>query len=446
MIGILTASVLMCAAAAAPLDGQTFKITLETSEYGPLDAIVAFDTSGRTIVGVSSSTAAAAVRAMTIDEEAQRWDGRAMLTLQLRSQRDGAYRGRALTPFGASDVVLQVEQGTLSGRIASGPLAGPLAGAVYGGGDAPLRDYSAILAAVDQMLPAALFDPRMVQGDTYRAYRRDLGAVAALTRDDLDFVLASDLGWSERTFSHFGLARRSTSQIVAEVDASEEAPVELAFDDGVAIFRVNTFLGQNAVEQIKAGFREIDAADPIALIVDLRGTPGGSLAAKTLIEGLISQPMDMGWFTANAWWRAHDAAPTAQEIASQPVSDFSDPQAAFRTLMSEGLLRVEVRPAEHVYAGPVFVLIDGETASVAELAAATLGGSGRAVLIGERTAGELLTADTLPLPEGFALMTPLADYSDARLGRVEGVGVAPHIEVRSARAMSRALRLARRAR
>lgn len=92
----------------------------------------------------------------------------------------------------------------------------------------------------------------------------------------------------------------------------------------------------------------------------------------------------------------------------------------------------------------MFVLIDRETVSVAELAAAALGGSGRATLVGERTAGELLTVDTVPLADAFVMMTPLADFSDARLGRVEGVGVAPNVATSSADALNRALALARR--
>lgn len=88
-------------------------------------------------------------------------------------------------------------------------------------------------------------------------------------------------------------------------------------------------------------------------------------------------------------------------------------------------------------------LIDRETVSVAELAAAALKGLGRVTLVGERTAGEMLSADTIPLSDGFSLFLPLADYYDARLGHIEGVGVAPDVEVRSDQALDRALRLAR---
>ena len=90
----------------------------------------------------------------------------------------------------------------------------------------------------------------------------------------------------------------------------------------------------------------------------------------------------------------------------------------------------------------MFVLIDKRTESVAELAAAALQGLGRATVIGERSAGEVLSADTIPLSDGFSLYLPLADYYDARLGRLEGKGVVPDITVPSAQALDRALRLA----
>ncbi len=430
--------------ASDPLSDQTIHITMQTAHYGPVEAIVEFDQRRGVLEGRSSSGAAAQVRAMIIDPRAASWRGDTLLRFRVRRTQGGAYAGDVSTPMGASAVAFRWSDDRLTGRIDSGPLAGELSGERHAGGDAPLRNYGAVVSGMDEVLPAMLFNPNLLESPAFRSYRQGLAQVAARARDDVDLLFAAELGWTDRTFSHFGLARQTSAEIAASVDADARPSAELRFDGDIAILRVNTFLGQNAIELINESIAMVRTRGAPSLIVDLRGTPGGSLAAKALIERLISGPMDLGWFSANAWWRTHDVAPTRNDAFATAPSDFSDPQAAFETLIQSGLLRVEARPGADVYSGRVFVLIDHETASVAELAAAALGGSERATLVGERTAGELLNADTLPLPEGFSLLTPLADYSDARVGRIEGVGVAPHIEVASSQALQRALELARR--
>ena len=74
------------------------------------------------------------------------------------------------------------------------------------------------------------------------------------------------------------------------------------------------------------------------------------------------------------------------------------------------------------------MLTSSTTASAAELAADILQGSGRATLIGETTAGEMLSQKMFDVPGGFLLSLPIADYYSATNGRIEGVGVKPDIE------------------
>jgi carboxyl-terminal processing protease len=430
-----------CAAAGEErvfLESARYKLTIQSEAFGPLETVVDFSSEGGVLLGRSSSAALGELRAMT-----QAADTPAVLTLQLRAGSSGRdFSGEARGLDFVSPVHIRLAEGALEGVIETGPLAGAISGAPWAL-DAPLRDYPAVIAAMDATLPQVIFDPHVLETPSYRVFRERLAAVAASARDDLDVLYAARLGWDNTAFSHYGLMRESSQTIVAAVNAGAGPTAELRYEGEIAILRINTFLSDRAAEEIDAAIAAIAARNPRALIVDLRATPGGSLASKNLIQGLIGQAMPMGHFTGNAWWRSHNAPPNAQDIAERPADTFDNPESALQTFMQDGLLPVEVRPAAVRYAGPLFVLIDAETVSVAELAAATLGGSGRAVLVGERTAGELLTADTVPLVEGFYMMTPLGDYADARLGRIEGIGVSPHHEAPSRDALDLAMRLAR---
>jgi carboxyl-terminal processing protease len=55
--------------------------------------------------------------------------------------------------------------------------------------------------------------------------------------------------------------------------------------------------------------------------------------------------------------------------------------------------------------------------------------SGRAVLVGDRTAGQVLTARNWPLPDGGRLSVATGNFTTANGARLEAVGVSPDIAV-----------------
>lgn len=86
------------------------------------------------------------------------------------------------------------------------------------------------------------------------------------------------------------------------------------------------------------------------------------------------------------------------------------------------------------------VLVSGLTASAAELAADALAANGRAQLIGEPTAGEMLSQKMYDLPQGLQLSLPIADYYAFHSGRIEGAGIQPDEKVPADQALALALK------
>lgn len=137
------------------------------------------------------------------------------------------------------------------------------------------------------------------------------------------------------------------------------------------------------------------------LILDLRLNPGGLLSATVdvadefLDEGVILTEVDA---TGNR--RAYTA--------------------------SRGGLATEI---------PIVVLIDGGSASGAEVLAAALGDNGRATLVGQRTFGKGTVNQLMPLtacgdPQGCgALYVAVANWYGPNNRPIEGVGVLPHVPV-----------------
>mgnify|MGYP001824876025 FL=1 len=194
-------------------------------------------------------------------------------------------------------------------------------------------------------------------------------------------------------------------------------------------------MGADTIEQIEAAYDRIAESDVDSLIIDLRGNGGGAFAVKPLVEHVIDEPLDAGYFLSQVWNRKNTRLPTTDEVmAAQPWSGWSI-IAFWEAVQSEEIMRIQMQPAEPNFDGDVYVLIDTKTASAAEMAADALRASGLATLVGERTAGEMLSQSMFDVADGFVVSLPVADYYSLEHGRIEGAGVQPHIGSSSEKAL-----------
>ena len=90
----------------------------------------------------------------------------------------------------------------------------------------------------------------------------------------------------------------------------------------------------------------------------------------------------------------------------------------------EPTLKVSGR-GKNAYQGRVFVLIDEMSYSAAEIFAAEMQESGRGIVIGRQSAGEVLASLDKGLSNGFSVHLAFRDYRTAKGIRLEGRGVIP---------------------
>ncbi len=136
------------------------------------------------------------------------------------------------------------------------------------------------------------------------------------------------------------------------------------------------------------------------IIIDLRGNPGGL--------GVLSMGM-AGWFVSHA----------------------DQPLGVMHTRNAE--LKFAIFPRAQTYDGPLALLVDGCSASTAEIMAGGLQDLGRARIFGTRTAGAALPSQVVRLPNGDGFQYATADYVTTSGRRLEGVGVTPDVEVQPTR-------------
>lgn len=162
---------------------------------------------------------------------------------------------------------------------------------------------------------------------------------------------------------------------------------------GVGYIRFNVF-DVSVMDKFCAALRSM--RDAPGVIIDLRGNRGGLLGLIYGISGLLETvSISLGTMTTR-----------------------------------DGHVELRAIPQRHPYAGPLIIMLDDASMSASEMFAAGLQEAGRAIIVGERSAGATLPSTVKMLPTGAILQYVFADFETASGTRLEGRGVVPDVNVR----------------
>jgi len=169
-----------------------------------------------------------------------------------------------------------------------------------------------------------------------------------------------------------------TLQIVLTPEDMLTPSVERAFflRPGVGYVRVTSFDAQTGAE-VKKAIEKLGGASLSGLVLDLRKNPGGMLAAALEVASLFLDP-----------------GKTIVSIRGRAVQS------------SRETVPEDAKP----YSFPLAVIVDGQTASAAEIVAGSLQDHDRAVIVGQPTFGKGLVNSVYPLSEGTGLALTTAFY------------------------------------
>jgi carboxyl-terminal processing protease len=145
----------------------------------------------------------------------------------------------------------------------------------------------------------------------------------------------------------------------------------------------------HAIEQGLAG-----AHPPGGIVLDLRGNRGGLLRQSVAAADMLLPP----GIVATTAGRDPEATRTWRSTAGEMAEDV-----------------------------PVVVMVDGRSASAAEILAAAIADRGRGVVIGSSTLGKGLVQTITPLPDGGELFVTWSRVLAPRGWPIQGLGVLPQV-------------------
>ncbi|MBU2178464.1 MAG: S41 family peptidase [Gammaproteobacteria bacterium] len=307
-------------------------------------------------------------------------------------------------------------------------------------------DLVASAADISNTMKTYVYDRSVLVTPAYQKIQRDVLQLAQQAKTQSEFVEGFNQIWKHGPFSHVQLAvaKHSAEQMTDYFDAMNAGGkgAILSWQGDVAVLTVNTMMGLDTISQIDAAYQTMTDRKAKALIIDLRNNEGGAFAVRPLLSHVVSSKLDAGFFLSQRWTIAHQRLPDQATIAGLTPWQGWSVKTFWRDVQNNDVTRIQFEPTVPHFAGEVYVLTSKRTASAAELATDALLASGRATVIGEQTAGEMLSQKLYDLPQGLQLSLPIADYYGAHTGRIEGQGIKPNIMMTADAAMAHALTLA----
>jgi C-terminal processing protease CtpA/Prc len=207
---------------------------------------------------------------------------------------------------------------------------------------------------------------------------------------------------------------------------------ERRLGDGLGYMKIAMFPGMIGVvvaNQIANAVQSLGFVD--RLIIDLRGNTGGGVGALRVMSLLTSERVPVGFALdkrrANAnLEQDRQRFPRFSRIPSNTKSlwplalRFAPAMLAKKpvVLETEGL-------GTQPFHGRVILLVDRHTASAAEMIVAFARENNLATVVGERTAGRLLSATSVNVGNGFRLALPTGAYHTWKGAILEGTPIEP---------------------
>jgi carboxyl-terminal processing protease len=164
--------------------------------------------------------------------------------------------------------------------------------------------------------------------------------------------------------------------------------------DGILWLRLSGFYQGTASQLVRAITDAATGGAPRGYVLDLRGNRGGLLPQAAAVADVF--------------------LPSGEILSTEG----RHPDAA-RSLLASG--------QDLAHGRPVVVLIDGRTASSAEVVAAALSDRGRAALVGSATTGKGLVQIVMPMPNRGELLISWARLLAPDGWPIQGLGVLPNL-------------------
>ena len=344
--------------------------------------------------------------------------GKAFIAVMGELQFKGALKHDSISGYLLKNDTLKV--GKLSGKLS----------------DESRLNYTQLYSQTLRLVQEHIYNKDVLMSKKWMGFQQNFKSLCAKAQDDLELFIGFSTYRSKLPFSHFYLIMQEEQD--SDTIASEKAVHFEEKPNGIGYLKIDNF--STSAEELKEIMpRIVEKAYP-HLIVDLRNNSGGGVeAAYAFASHLVNTNTDIGYFTTNRFkFESFDTNTFNQlpEVEPETTEGF----IAY-LMQNDGAKMIVKAHQNEIFSGQLYLLTNSNTASTCEPIVYVLKALENVTVIGESTAGAMLSANYFELYGKHKLVIPIADFFTMDGERLDGEGVQPDVLVAPDSAMVKTLQL-----
>jgi C-terminal processing protease CtpA/Prc len=367
-----------------------------------------------------------------------------MITIKGEQKADSLFGETKIPMIGKMKFKGKVNQNTLSGELID--TDGVSAGTILGVLSTEERiDQTALYPKMLKTIQDNIYSKDVLQTKAYKKFEKQIEKLCSKAHDDIELYFGFNMCAQKLPFSHLTLVITQESadkEEPAENEPVPNAPKSVVFEEknsNTAYLQIKNFSSSTA--ELEAALPKIVANTAYKnLIIDLRENGGGGIsAAFAFAKYIVTEDWEVGYFPTNKLQYSGyqpELFKTLSELQPKDTEEFGN-----ELKKSPGVKLIFKKPTNPVFTGNLYVLTDGYTASTCEPIVYALKNHNKTTVIGERTYGGMLAASPFVVSGKYMLMIPIADFYTYDGVRLDRVGVAPDIAVKSDDALTKTLEI-----
>lgn len=305
-------------------------------------------------------------------------------------------------------------------------------------------DYVSLIAGIKTTFQKNIYDAEILKTKEWTNFFTQLDNLAPKIHDDLEMYMDFSFLANKVKMSHIAILKNNPWDSYDNNDSSKYVSQvsHKMLNDKTAYIKFEGFqLADSLV--VRHFFKTIIEQKVPNLIYDFRGCSGGDYSSMFLAQYLTKETNEAGFFIGNKYYQNNRSLPDENTVKNLPDYNGKSLHEFLQAILDNGLLKGKVSPDRELhYNGKVYALIDNNSASATEPIAYFLKQHNLATLVGETTAGKMLSSTIITVKDKWSLMLPIADYYTSDRFRIEQKGVTPNIKIKSENALDYVLKIA----